>query len=150
MKNNALIIYYNSPEVNTAQGVCLLEGEYHVAEKLLTPKLVGDLLLQLPEDSAFIVTDAQVVHPPFWQTRMSQAVELPEHVTVCSALSTAYFELSPLAEGQKFHGGVQALDQLLYLKQTPSYFPTRQINNACFWVRNKQALSQIFTENSGR
>ncbi|WP_154224279.1 glycosyltransferase [Marinicella rhabdoformis] len=150
MKNNVLTIYYNSPAVTAAQGVCLLAGEYHVADKTLTPALLVKLLPQLPEDAAFIVTDAQVVHPPFWQKRIGQAADLPEHVTVCSALSTEYFELSPLTAEQKFKGGVQALDQLLYLRLTPSYFPTSELNTACFWVRDKHALSQIFAETTGR
>lgn len=143
MKNNALIIYYNSSEVTAAQGLCLLEGGYHVANQQLDTELITVLLEQLPEDSALIVTDAAATRPAYWKARLSRAIDLPESVVVCSALSCEYFELSPLAKGQVFDGGVQALDQCLYLNQKPSYYPTGQLNHACFWLRNKSALSGL-------
>lgn len=150
MNKNALIIYYNSSEVSVSDGICQLGNAYHVAEAKFTLEVLSQLLLLLPENKSFIITDEKAEHPLYWDDRLNQCASLPEHVSVCSALSTGYFELSPLAVKQVFKGGVQALDQLLYLRQKPGYFPTRQLNIACFWVRDKKALSEVFNNLDGR
>ncbi len=143
MKKNALTVFYNSQKVTKAQGVCQIGSDYHVAHQRCDQILIELLLAELPVRRPLLVVNCAAQLPPFWKERMASAVDLPDHIGLVSALTSRCYSLSPVTAEQPFNGSVLELDQLISLIQKPSYYPTKQVNVDCFWLRDISFLQNI-------
>ena len=89
---------------------------------------------ELDKDTGVFVVHAETVLPPYWQQRLLAAVQIDESITLCSALSSRQYALSPIAADDVFTGSQLALDQAIYLLAKPSCFFTDCYNPDCFFA----------------
>lgn len=126
-------VYYNAKE-DRLSGL-----EFYSTQPDFNEQLVQQIKQQFQNQGPLLVIDAQAVLPPFWQTRLLQAMVDNEEINQVCALSVNQHELSPISDD--FAGTMTQLDQAVYLLQPPQYFLSKTINKACFAVRNTTFLS---------
>ncbi|WP_395373981.1 glycosyltransferase [Marinicella sp. W31] len=102
--------------------------------------LFEEIRTHVDSDTGVFVVHADTVLPSYWQQRLLAAFKIDETVTLCSALSTQRYALSPIAASDCFTGSQLVLDQAIYLLAKPACFYTDCYNPDCFFVTSTDQL----------
>ncbi|MFK8013170.1 MAG: glycosyltransferase [Marinicellaceae bacterium] len=113
---------------------------------LFDDSLSKEIYSEVKDAVSIVVINAQAKFPKFWYERLSQPLIQNNDISICTTLSCHINNLSPLETGDKFHGSVGELDQIIYLLQTPDTFYSASFNPDCFMIKNKAALLNIKQE----
>ncbi|HFD10953.1 MAG TPA: glycosyltransferase, partial [Crenotrichaceae bacterium] len=130
------IVAYNSAS-NSVDLNHHFDGKLSLFEDKILNKQVLRKIQKLirKDDQVIVVINAQCYLPEYWLTRLLATLNAEHRATICSALTTRVYQLTPLAEADEFNGKNQRLDQLIFhLRTRLSWFETDQINPACFAV----------------